>query len=251
MTHPDVTPHGGKLLVLTPGLGAVATTFIAGVERVRRAGALPIGSLSQMQTIRLGARSEGRNPLIRDFCDVAPLDDLVFGAWDVHADDAFEAATHAGVIEPAELATVEGALREVRPMTAAFDQHYVKRLDGPNVKPAGTKKEWAEALRADIRQRLGETGADRAVMVWCGSTEIHLRPAACHETMEAFEKGLEANDPAISPSQLYAYAAIHGGRPLRQRRPQPLRRRARAGAACRWRRACPSRARTSRRARRS
>ena len=213
MTHPDVTPHGGKLLVLTPGLGAVATTFIAGVERVRRAGALPIGSLSQMQTIRLGARSEGRNPLIRDFCDVAPLDDLVFGAWDVHADDAFEAATHAGVIEPAELATVEGALREVRPMTAAFDQHYVKRLDGPNVKPAGTKKEWAEALRADIRQRLGETGADRAVMVWCGSTEVYLRPAACHQSVEAFEQGLEDDDPAIAPSQLYAYAAIMEGVP--------------------------------------
>ncbi|MDT0630945.1 inositol-3-phosphate synthase [Rubrivirga litoralis] len=213
MAHHAVTPHEGKLLVLTPGLGAVATTFVAGVEMVRQGAGQPFGSLSQMQTIRLGARSENRTPLIRDFCDIAPLGDLEFGAWDVHAADAYDAALHAGVIDKHELAPMESFLRTVKPMEAAFDQQYVRRLDGPNVKPEGTKKEWAEALRADIRRRLDETGAARAVMVWCGSTEVYLRPAPCHETVEAFEKGLEDDDPAISPSQLYAYAAIMEGVP--------------------------------------
>ena len=213
MAHHAVTPHEGKLLVLTPGLGAVATTFVAGVEMVRQGGAQPVGSLSQMQTIRLGARSENRTPLIRDFCDIAPLDDLAFGAWDVHAADAYDAAVHAGVIDRHELAPMEDFLRTVRPMKAAFDQAYVRRLDGPNVKPKGTKMEWAEALREDIRRRLDETGAARAVMVWCGSTEVYLRPAPCHATVETFEEGLRADDPAISPSQLYAYAAVQEGVP--------------------------------------
>ena len=209
----SVTPHDGTLLVLTPGMGAVATTFVAGVELIRRGKAQPVGSLSQMQTIRLGARSENRTPLIRDFCDVAPLSDLAFGGWDVHADDAYDAAVHAGVIDAHELAPIEDALRAVKPMTAAFDQAYVKRLSGPNVKAGGTKKDLAEALRQDIRDRMAETGASRAVMVWCGSTEVYLRPSACHETPEAFEQGLAEDDPAISPSQLYAYAAIMEGVP--------------------------------------
>ena len=213
MAHHAVTPHEGKLLVLTPGLGAVATTFVAGVEMVRRGAGQPVGSLSQMQTIRLGARSENRTPLIRDFCDIAPLGDLEFGAWDVHAADAYDAAVHAGVIDAPHLAPMEDFLRTVKPMKAAFDQAYVRRLDGPNVKPEGTKMEWAEALREDIRRRMDETGASRAVMVWCGSTEVYLRPAPCHETVEAFEEGLRQSDPAISPSQLYAYAAIKEGVP--------------------------------------
>ncbi len=213
MTPHTVSPHDGKLLVLTPGLGAVSTTFIAGVELIRAGKSKPIGSLTQMQTIRLGARSEHRNPLIRDLCGLTPLEDLEFGAWDVHAADAYDAAVNAGVLHRHELDPIEGFLRGVQPMKAAFDQHYVTRLDGPNVKPTGTKKEWAEALRQDIRDRMAATGAARAVMVWCGSTEIYLRPAACHATPEAFEAGLEANDPAISPSQLYAYAAIMEGVP--------------------------------------
>ena len=213
MTSHTVTPHDGKLLVLTPGMGAVATTFMAGVELIRRGGAKPIGSLSQMQTIRLGPRSENRTPLIRDVCDIAPLSDLAFGGWDVHADDAFEAATHAGVIDAHELAPIEDALRAVKPMSAAFDQAYVRRLSGPNVKRGGTKKDLADALRQDIRDRMDETGATRAVMVWCGSTEVYLRPAACHATIEAFEQGLRDDDPAIAPSQLYAYAAIMEGVP--------------------------------------
>ena len=213
MPGPAVTPHDGKLLVLTPGMGAVSTTFMAGVELIRRGSAKPIGSISQMQTIRLGARSENRTPLIRDVCGVAPLADLEFGGWDVHQADAYDAAVHAGVIDRHELAPAEDFLRTVKPMTAAFDQAYVRRLSGPNVKGASNKKELAQALRQDIRDRLAETGAGRAVMVWCGSTEVYLRPAACHASIEAFEQGLADDDPAIAPSQLYAYAAIMEGVP--------------------------------------
>lgn len=210
---PSVSPHRGKLLVLTPGLGAVSTTFMAGVEAVRQGHARPIGSLSQMQTIRLGRRSEHRNPLIRDFVDLAPLDDLAFGAWDVFEDDAYEAAVGAGVLEDKDLGQLEDFLHTIEPMKAAFDREYVKRLDGPNVKDEDTKWDLAEALREDIRTRIEETGADRAVMVWCGSTEIYLRPAECHQSIEAFEQGLKENDHAITPSQLYAYAALKEGLP--------------------------------------
>ena len=209
----NVSAHDGKLLVLTPGLGAVATTFMAGVELVRSGQGQPFGSLSQLQTIRLGPRSEHRSPLIRDFCDLAPLEDLVFGAWDVFSEDAYAAAQRARVLRDEHLAPLEDFLRTIEPMPAAFDTQYVRRLDGPNVKEASSKMELAEALREDIRQRIDETGASRAVMVWCGSTEVYLRPAACHESPEAFEEGLRANDPAISPSQLYAYAAIQEGIP--------------------------------------
>ena len=207
----SVKPHKGKLLILTPGLGAVATTFIAGVEAVRRGMASPVGSLSQMQTIRLGKRSENRSPLIKDFADLAPLDDLVFGGWDVISDDAYEASIHAGVIEKEKLNAMEDFLRSIKPMTAAFQNAYVKRLGGDNVKDLPTKWDLAQALREDIRAKIKETGADRAVMVWCGSTEIHLTPADCHQNMEAFIEGLKNNDEAIPPSQLYAYAAIEEG----------------------------------------
>ncbi len=203
----------GKLLVLTPGLGAVATTSIAGVEAVRRGLAQPFGSPTQMQTTRLGRRSKHRNPLIRELVPLAPLDDLVFGAWDVFADDAYEAAARAQVLDEKDLAPLEDFLHTIKPMAAAFNREYVKRLDGPNVKQAATKHELAEALRDDIRRRLDATGADRAVMVWCGSTEVYTRPAACHRDVDAFEQGLRENDAAITPSQLYAYAAIREGVP--------------------------------------
>ncbi len=209
----SIQPHNGKLLVLLPGMGAVATTFIAGVEAVRRNLARPIGSVSQMQTIRLGQRSENRNPLIRDLVDLAPLGDLEFGGWDVFQDDAFDAAVRADVLDAKLLDPLEEFLRTIRPMEAVFSREYVKRLDGPNVKSASTKFELAEALREDIRNKISESGADRAVMVWCGSTEVYLRPAACHENMDAFVKGMQNNDPAIAPSQLYAYAAIMEGIP--------------------------------------
>ena len=215
MTTP-VSPlpaHGGKLLVLTPGMGAVSTTFMAGVEAVRRHGSRPIGSLTQMQTIRLGARSDNRSPLIKDFLPLAPLDDLVFGGWDVYPDDAHDAAARAEVLKPQDLAPVSEFMHTIRPMLAAFDKQYVKRLDGPNVKPTTSRRAMAESLRQDIRDRMAETGASRAVMIWCGSTEVYLQAAPCHMNIEAFEKGLDEDDPAISPSQLYAYAAIMEGVP--------------------------------------
>jgi len=208
-----VSPHEGKLLVLTPGLGAVSTTFIAGVERIRNHGAKPIGSLTQMQTIRLGARSEDRRELLSDFCGLAPLEDIEFGGWDVYADDAFDAAKRANVLSYQDLEPIEDFMRTIKPMSAAFDKAYVKNLDGPNVKQGANKMEIAEDLRADIRNRMEETGAARAVMVWCGSTEVYTRPSACHESIEAFEQGMRDNDPAIAPSQLYAYAAIMEGIP--------------------------------------
>jgi len=210
---PTVRPHKGKLLVLTPGMGAVATTFIAGVEAVRRGNARPIGSLTQMQTIRIGKRSENKAPLIKDFLPIAQLEDLEFAGWDVYPDDAYDAAARAQVLHRHDLEPLADFLHDIKPMQAAFDPEYVKRLDGPNVKPTKSKRELAEALRQDIRDAIERTGADRAVMVWCGSTEIYLRPAACHASIEAFEAGLDANDPAIAPSQLYAYAAIMEGVP--------------------------------------
>lgn len=213
MNDHQIKPHEGKLLVLTPGLGAVATTFIAGVEAIRRGMAKPFGSVSQMQTIRIGPRSENRNPLIKDFVPLAPVEDLEFAGWDVFADDAYEAARRADVLGAHHLTPLEDFLRTVQPMKAAFDKAYVKKLDGPNVKPPGTKFDWAEQLREDIRNAISSTGANRAVMVWCGSTEVYQHPSACHESMEAFEQGLKNDDPAIAPSQLYAYAAIKEGVP--------------------------------------
>jgi myo-inositol-1-phosphate synthase len=201
------------LLILTPGLGAVTTTFIAGVEAVRRGLATPIGSLSQMQTIRLGNRSKNRNPLIKDLLPLAPLADIVFASWDVFSDSAYEAALRADVLQRSDLEPLKDFLHDIKPMQAAFDNRYVTRLDGPNGKKQNSKRGLAEALRQDIRDAIKRTGADRAVMVWCGSTEIYLTPSSCHASIEAFEKGLDANDPNISPSQLYAYAAIMEGVP--------------------------------------
>ncbi len=210
---PTPEPHRGKLLVLTPGMGAVATTFIAGVEAVRRGQAHPFGSLTQLQTIRIGARSEDRHPLIRDFVDLAPLDDLAFAGWDPIPDDVHDAARRAAVLSPQHVEPIADFLHSIRPMTAAFDREYVRRLDGTHVKHAASRFELAEQLREDIRTQKKETGAARAVMVWCGSTEIHLRPAPCHADPDAFVRGMKDNDPAISPSQLYAYAAICEGVP--------------------------------------
>lgn len=213
MNKPYIKPHEGKLLVLTPGMGAVATTFMAGVVSARKNLTKPFGSLTQLQTIRLGARSENRNPLIKDFLDLAGLDDIVFGGWDVIDDNAYEAAKRAEVLKSQDLEPLKEELEVVKPMKAAFDQKYVKLLVGTNVKDIKNKMELAEALREDIRTRIKETGATRAVMVWCGSTEVHMHPAACHQSIEAFEEGLRNNDDSIAPSQLYAYAAIKEGVP--------------------------------------
>jgi len=206
---PTIQSSAGKLGVLLPGFGAVATTFVAGVENIRRGNAAPVGSVSQMQTIRLGKRTDDRTPKIKDFVDLTPLDNLVFGAWDPIADNGYESAVNAGVLDRHEhIEPIGDFLKTIEPMPAAFDTNYVKKLDGPNVKTAANKKELAEQIREDIRRFREEQGCDRLVMVWCGSTEIFLRSGAAHESIEAFEAAMEANDDQIAPSMLYAYAAI-------------------------------------------
>jgi myo-inositol-1-phosphate synthase len=209
----SVGPATGKLAIFTPGLGAVATTFIAGVERVRRGLSVPIGSLTQMATIRLGKRTESRSPLIRDFASLAKLDDIVFAAWDPFHDDAFTAATNAGVLEKADIDPIADFLKGIKPMPAVFDNKYVTRINGTNVKTGANKRDLAEQLRADIRNFMKESGASRGVMVWTGSTEIYIKQGPQHQTIEAFEKAMEENDEAIAPSMLYAYAAIMEGIP--------------------------------------
>lgn len=210
----DIRPATGKLGVLLPGFGAVATTFVAGVEAARRGIAQPVGSLTQMATIRLGKRTEGRTPLIKDFVPLAGLDDLVFGAWDPIPDDGYESALKAGVLHKEQhLDPIKDFLSAIKPMPAAFDTAYVKKLDGPNKKKGATKKELAEAIRADIRQFKADNGCDRLVMVWCGSTEVYIPASEVHQTVQSFEKGLETNHKDIAPSQLYAYAAIMEGVP--------------------------------------
>jgi myo-inositol-1-phosphate synthase len=200
--------------VLTPGLGAVATTFVAGVESVRRGLSSPIGSLTQMATIRLGRRTEQRSPLIRDFVPLSRLDDLTFGAWDPIPDDALTAARKAGVLEERHLAPVADFLGGIKPMPAVFDQKYVARISGSNVKKGKTKRDLAEQLRQDIRDFRDRHKLDRVVMVWCASTEIFIKPGPQHATLEQFEKAMERNDEAIAPSMLYAYAAIMEGVPF-------------------------------------
>ena len=208
----DIRPASGRLGILTPGLGAVATTFIAGVESVRRGLSSPIGSLTQMATIRLGKRTENRSPLIKDFVPLAGLDDLVFGAWDPIPDDALEAARNAGVLEERHLAPIAEFLSGIKPMPAVFDPKYVTRLTGAtNVKQGKTKRDLAEQLRQDIRDFKAKHGLERCVMVWCASTEIFIKPGPQHATLEQFEKAMERNDDAIAPSMLYAYAAIMEG----------------------------------------
>ncbi len=209
----DIKAAKGKLGVLLPGMGAVATTFMAGVELVRKREANPVGSLTQMGTVRLGKRTENRAPLIKDFVPLAALDNLVFGGWDIFPDNAFESAAHAGVLEPHDLAKVRKFLEGISPMKAAFDQNYVKKLEGSYVKKGKTKFDLAEQIEDDIKQFRKKSGADRLVMVWCGSTEIFLRPEDVHQSIKKLEEGMKKNDPAIPPSMLYAYAAIKSGVP--------------------------------------
>jgi myo-inositol-1-phosphate synthase len=204
----QIAPPKGKLGILTPGMGAVSTTLMAGVELVRRAEALPIGSLTQMGTIRLGKRTEARTPKINDFVPLAKLDDIVFGGWDVFPDNAYEAAQKAGVLESKHLDKAKKFLSGIAPMKAAFDQNYVKKLNGPNVKKARNKLDLAEQIREDIRNFKKKNKCDRLVMVWCASTEVFMKPEAVHQDIASFEKAMKENHPAIAPSMLYAYAAI-------------------------------------------
>ncbi len=208
-----IAPAEGKLGILIPGMGAVTTTFIAGVEAIRRGLAKPIGSVTQLATIRLGKRTDGRSPLIKDFVPLAGLNDLVFGTWDIFEDTCFEAAERAGVLEAPLLEKLRDPLSAIRPMKAVFDQEYVKRIIGPNIKDKGTKMDKAEMLMEDIRQFRESTGAARLAMIWCGSTEVFHKAAGVHQTLKDFECGLMKNDPEISPSQIYAYAALKSGVP--------------------------------------
>jgi len=204
----NVAPATGKLGVMLVGLGAVATTFIAGVENVRRGCALPIGSLTQMGTIRLGKRTEKRSPRIKGFVPLAGLEDLVFAAWDPIPDDAYTAARKAGVLEAHHVEPIADFLKGITPLPAAFDRHYVKRLDGTNVKSGTSKRDLAEQIRADIRTFKQASGAERLVMVWAASTEAFLTPGPAHQSLQAFEQAMERSDPAIAPSMLYAWAAL-------------------------------------------
>jgi myo-inositol-1-phosphate synthase len=201
-----VEPAKGKLGVMVVGLGAVATTMIAGVEAIRRGLASPVGSLTQMGTIRLGKRTDNKSPLIKDFVPLADLKDIVFTGWDIFEDNVYEAAAHAAVLKPEMLKKLKPALQKIKPMPAVFDSYYVKRLHGTHVKKGKNKLDLAEQLRADIRAF--KKKVDRVVMIWCGSTEIFLLPKPVHRSIEAFEAGLVNNDRAIAPSQIYAYAAL-------------------------------------------
>ena len=191
-----------------PGMGAVATTVIAGVEAVKAGLGEPIGSLTQMGTIRLGKRTDNRSPMIKDFAPIAALDDLVFGGWDVFSDNVYDAATHAGVLDQGLLDKLKPQLSAIVPMPAVFDKNYVKRLEGSHVKESSSKSELAQTVRDDIRRFKAENGLDRIVMIWCGSTEIFLEPGPTHATVESFEQALAANDESIAPSMIYAYAAL-------------------------------------------
>ncbi len=208
-----IAPPSGKLGVLIPGMGAVATTFIAGVEAVKRGLGHPIGSLTQLSTIRLGKRTDNNTPKIKDFVPLTPLECLTFGTWDIFEDNAYEAAVNAKVLEPALLEKLKEPLSAIKPMKAVFDKSYIKRIDGPNVKSAPTKMELAELLMQDIRDFKRNNNCTRLVMIWCGSTEVFHKSAAVHATIGSFEEGLRQNDPDIAPSQIYAYAALKLGVP--------------------------------------
>jgi myo-inositol-1-phosphate synthase len=210
---PKIADATGKLGVLLVGMGAVSTTTIAGVLAVRRGLAPPIGALTQMGTIRLGKRTEGRSPLVKDFVPLASLDNVVFGAWDIFEENAYEAANTAGVLEKDLLDKIRPELEAITPMAAVFDRRYVTRLDGPNVKKGKTKKELADQLIDDMRRFKRDNTCDRLVMVWCGSTEVFLTESPAHATVSAFEKALAANDDTIPSSMIYAYAAIKEGIP--------------------------------------
>jgi len=203
-----IQPAKGKLGVMMPGMGAVATTFVAGVEAVRKGIAAPIGSLTQMGTVRLGKRTDGRSPKIKEFMPIASLDDLVFTGWDIFEDDMYSAASKAGVLEKDLLDKVKSRLQSIKPQKAVFDHNYVKKIDGPNVKKGKNKMELAEQLRQDIRNFRKSSGAARLITIWCGSTETFIQPSAAHQSIKAFEKALLKNDDSIAPSMIYAYASL-------------------------------------------
>src|ERR1700688_2471906 len=203
-----IEPAKGKLGVMIPGMGAVATTFVAGVEAIRKGLAKPIGSLTQMGTVRLGKRTDGRSPKIKEFVPLAGLDDLVFTGWDIFEDNMYEAASKAGVLDQRLLDQLQPFLSTITPRPAVFDHNYVKKIDGPNVKKGKTKMDLAEQLRDDIRDFKKTSGASRLITMWCGSTESFIEPTEAHQSVKAFEKALRQNDELIAPSMIYAYASL-------------------------------------------
>jgi myo-inositol-1-phosphate synthase len=209
-----IKPATGKLGILTPGLGAVATTFIAGVIASRRGLAEPIGSLTQMSNIRLGKRTENRNPKIKDFVPLATLDDIVFGGWDLYEDNVYEAAVNAKVLDRFMVEALKSDLEKIKPMKAVFEKRYARNLVGTHIKEGKTKMDLAKQLMDDIRQFKKDNDCSRLVMVWCASTEIYLEPSDVHQTVFAFEEGLKNNDERIAPSMIYAYAALKMGVPF-------------------------------------
>jgi myo-inositol-1-phosphate synthase len=210
----EIPSPKGKLGVLIPGMGAITTTFIAGMESIKRGYVLPLGSVTQMGRIRLGKRTENRSPLIKDFIPLADIGDLVFGGWDIFEDDCYTAAKKAGVLQDADIERVRDTLEAIKPWPAVFERRYVKNLDGKNVKTGKDKMDLADQLRQDIRRFKQNNQLDRMVMIWCASTEIFLKKSAVHETLAAFEEGLRRSDENIAPSMIYAYAALQEGVPF-------------------------------------
>ena len=213
-SYGDLEPTKDKLGVMIPGMGAVATTFVAGVEAIRKGIAKPIGSVTQMGTIRLGKRTEGRSPKIKEFVPLAGLDDLVFTGWDIFEDNMFDAATNAGVLDRYLLEQIKPFLQKITPRKAVFDHNYVKKIDGPNLKKGKNKMDLAEQVRDDIRQFRKSSGASRLITIWCGSTETFIQPSAIHQTVGAFEKAMQQNDENVAPSMVYAYASLKEGVPF-------------------------------------
>jgi myo-inositol-1-phosphate synthase len=213
-SYGDLQPVKGKLGVMIPGMGAVATTFVAGVEAVRKGIAKPIGSLTQMGTVRLGKRTEGRSPKVKEFVPLAALNDLVFTGWDIFEDNMYDAATNAGVLDRYLLEQIKPFLSKITPRKAVFDHNYVKKIDGPNVKKGKNKMDLAEQVRDDIREFKKSSGASRLITIWCGSTESFIQATAAHQSLKAFEKALTENDENIAPSMIYAYASLIEGVPF-------------------------------------
>jgi len=208
-----IAPAKGKLGILLPGMGAVATTFMAGVELVRTGKSAPVGSLTQLGTIRLGKRTDGKTPKISQFVPLAGLDDVVFGGWDIFKDNAFQAAENAGVLNDKDLAKVKPFLSKIKPMKAAFDKNFVKLIDGPNVKKGKNKYEIALQLKDDIANFKKTSKVSRLVACWCGSTESFLKPGDVHSTPEKFLEAMKSNHPDIAPSMMYAWACVTSGVP--------------------------------------
>jgi myo-inositol-1-phosphate synthase len=212
---PLIAPADGRLGVLLVGLGAVSSTFLAGVEHIRRGTGKPFGSVTQMATIRLGKRTEKKSPLIRDFVPLARPEQLIFGAWDPIPDNAYEAAIKCGVLNPEHhIEPIAAYLKSIKPMPAVFDSGYCRRIKGTNVKKAKTKLELVNAVRDDIQRFKTAKKCDRLVMIWCASTEKFITPSKVHQSLDNFIKGLKENDERIAPSMIYAYAALLEGVPF-------------------------------------